>query len=203
MVSLDNLKILLNEQGRGSQEKLSKATGISSGNISDWFNPNKKAFPNAEALCKVADYFDCSVDYIIGRSNIRDIDIGANNIIYVKVFDQKVSAGKGDLVLDVSFEKRPFHRSTIPKNTDYAVFISGDSMEPDICNGQLIWVEDTSSLANGEIGVFQLNNEYFCKKLEQPMPNSEIKLISLNGKYKPIIIQESDDFMCRGRVLHL
>ena len=201
MVSLDNLKLLLNEQGRGSQEKLSKTTGISSGNISDWFNPNKKAFPNAESLCKIADYFDCSIDYIVGRSNAREIDINSNNIIYIEVFDQKVSAGKGDLVLDVSSEKRPFHKSFVPNNADYAVFVSGDSMEPDICSGQLIWVENVSNLSNGEIGVFQLNNEYFCKKLNQLVPNGDVRLISLNNKYNPIVVKESDDFLCRGRVL--
>lgn len=63
LVNLENLFTLL--QPRGISKKLSEATGISSGNISDWKKGRSK--PTAEALTLIADYFDVSVDYLLGR----------------------------------------------------------------------------------------------------------------------------------------
>ena len=63
LANLENLFTLL--QPRGISKKLSEATGISSGNISDWKKGRSK--PTAEALTSIADYFDVSVDYLLGR----------------------------------------------------------------------------------------------------------------------------------------
>lgn len=35
-----------------------------------------KSIPNAITLCKLADYFNCSTDYLLGRTNI-EIDINS------------------------------------------------------------------------------------------------------------------------------
>ena len=50
-----------------SAYKLSKETGISQGLISDYKNGVKK--PTAENLVKLADYLDCSIDYLLGRTS--------------------------------------------------------------------------------------------------------------------------------------
>ena len=46
---------------------LAKEIGISSGIITKWKNTD--ALPNGETLTKLADYFDCSTDYLLGRSD--------------------------------------------------------------------------------------------------------------------------------------
>ena len=71
MLNLTNLFALLD--ARGEKVKLSKETGISTGNISDW--KRGRAKPSAEALCLMADHFETSVDYLLGRTNIRNPDI--------------------------------------------------------------------------------------------------------------------------------
>ncbi len=58
------MKIL---EERGMANKISKGTGISSGNISDW--KSGKSAPNIEAIAKIADYLGCSVDYLLGRTD--------------------------------------------------------------------------------------------------------------------------------------
>lgn len=45
--------------------RVSKDTGISTGNFSDW--KKGKAKPSARALEKLADYFDVPVDYLLGK----------------------------------------------------------------------------------------------------------------------------------------
>lgn len=45
---------------------LGKKLGISSGVITKWKNGG---IPNGETLIKIADYLDCSVDYLLGRTD--------------------------------------------------------------------------------------------------------------------------------------
>ena len=70
MVQLDNLFKRMAERGLNAK-RLSEATGTSTGNISDW--KNGRSVPNAVSLVKLADYFGCSVDYLLGRTEKRDM----------------------------------------------------------------------------------------------------------------------------------
>ena len=70
MLNLRNLFLLL--EPRGTSSKLAAATGISTGNISDWKAGKSK--PTAEALVLVADYFGCSVDYLLGRTEKPEVN---------------------------------------------------------------------------------------------------------------------------------
>lgn len=70
MLNLNNLFSLIEE--RGASAKLSAATGISTGNICDWKKGKSK--PGAEALIKIADYLDCSVDYLLGRTDKPEVN---------------------------------------------------------------------------------------------------------------------------------
>ena len=45
-----------------------KEMGVSSGIISTW--KKEGYFPSGEMLIKVANYFDCSIDYLVGRSDM-------------------------------------------------------------------------------------------------------------------------------------
>lgn len=74
---------VLEQKGRGAAKKLSLSTGISSGNISDW--KSGKSAPTLDNLKAIADYFDCSVDYLLGRtdnftSHKSSVSVSANNV---------------------------------------------------------------------------------------------------------------------------
>lgn len=47
--------------------KVAKETGISQGRMNEY--KNGKMIPTAENLIKIADYLDCSIDFLLGRSN--------------------------------------------------------------------------------------------------------------------------------------
>lgn len=55
-----------------SRVQLSATTGIYINQINDWLNPDKRAIPKADSLIKMADYFDCSVDYLLDLASIKD-----------------------------------------------------------------------------------------------------------------------------------
>ena len=45
------------------------------------------------------------------------------------------------------------------EDTTFGVRISGDSMEPEFHDGQIAWVLQQESVANGEIGIFALTEK--------------------------------------------
>lgn len=63
------LKKLRSEKEGLTQEKLGEIFNVRKGTVSNWENGNR--FPDENTLIKLADYFDVSVDYLLGRSNKR------------------------------------------------------------------------------------------------------------------------------------
>ena len=65
---LKNLK-LLRESAAITQKQLAEAIGVSQQSINKYENHNIE--PDIETLIRMADFFDTSVDYIIGHAQIR------------------------------------------------------------------------------------------------------------------------------------
>lgn len=53
---------------------------------------------------------------------------------------------------------------SVPADADYAVCISGDSMEPYIHDGEIVFVKETHELYNGDVGVFCVDGAMYCKQ---------------------------------------
>lgn len=86
-----------------------------------------------------------------------------------------------------------------PEEANFGIKISGDSMEPMISDTSVVWVKKQDTLTSGDVGIFVLNGESVCKKLEYA--NGVCTLVSFNSKYAPIEVLESDDLRVVGRVL--
>ena len=56
-----------------SAYKLSKATGISESLFSKW-KKNPTSEISSSNLARIADYLDCSVDYLLGRTENPDVN---------------------------------------------------------------------------------------------------------------------------------
>ena len=63
---LNRFETLMNER-RLNKAQLIRATGITEGAIDGW--RKKGTQPTAECLCKLADFFEVSTDYLLGREN--------------------------------------------------------------------------------------------------------------------------------------
>lgn len=86
-----------------------------------------------------------------------------------------------------------------PEEANFGIRISGDSMEPIIADASVVWVKKQDTLTSGDVGIFVLNGESVCKKLDYA--NGVCTLVSFNSKYMPIEVLESDDLRVIGRVL--
>ena len=71
------IKSLLNQTGM-TQTELGKLTGILQNTISQFCSGNR--IPNAIHIIKIADAFNVSADYILGRTEISNKDIDATKI---------------------------------------------------------------------------------------------------------------------------
>jgi SOS-response transcriptional repressor LexA len=116
--------------------------------------------------------------------------------IVIPFYETPVSAGTGSwLGDDIVAEWLTVPRNDMTTSADFALKISGDSMQPKFSNGETVLVKQTSSVFEGEIGVFVLNGESYIKKLGKK------ELVSLNPAYKPIPLHGFDDVRCVGKVL--
>lgn len=66
----ERLYELLNEKLNGNQSLLAEYTKIPKTTINGWLTTERE--PNSRQLINLANYFQCSIDYLIGREN----DIG-------------------------------------------------------------------------------------------------------------------------------
>ena len=69
MSFFERLQQLLSENGI-SQRKLISDLKIGAGTISTW--KTRGTIPNGEVLMQIAEYFKCSVDYLLGKSNEKE-----------------------------------------------------------------------------------------------------------------------------------
>lgn len=66
MIFSERLALLLGSKGITAY-RLHKEIGVTSSILSDWLAG--KRLPNGENLIKLADYFDVSIDYLLGRTD--------------------------------------------------------------------------------------------------------------------------------------
>lgn len=92
----------INCKKRGSRAELSRQTGISTGNIRDWFNPDKQAQPSADALVEISKALNCSVDYLLGLTDVEKRATSKSSIIPIPIVKQKAAACLGIQTNDYS-----------------------------------------------------------------------------------------------------
>lgn len=169
----------------------------------------KTSMPKADNLAKIADYLNCSVDFLLGRTEnpfLDDKTIMAVNLKedleaevpkrILPFYRTAASAGIGSYL----FDEVPVEYVTVSKTdkttaADYILEVRGDSMEPKFYDGDCVLIQQSERIYEGQIGIFILNGESYIKKMGSG------ELISLNPAYVPIKLHEYDDIRCAGRVL--
>jgi len=116
----------------------------------------------------------------------------------LRLYDIPVSAGTGNFLDDSGYEmiEAP---SYVPIAVDFALRVSGDSMEPLMQDGQVIWVKEQDVLDNGDIGIFSYSGDVYCKKLIADGRKAYLR--SLNEAYEDVEIFEDYGFRVLGKVV--
>lgn len=169
----------------------------------------KTSMPRADNLAKIADYLNCSVDYLLGRSEFPAINVNTSSTVrtemiassaaskkLVPFYRTVTSAGAGPVLLDSTFvEYVNIDKAGVAASADFILEVRGDSMEPKFFDGDSVLIRRSARICEGEIGVFILNGDSYIKKIGNG------RLISLNPAYEPIMLHEYDDVRCVGKVI--
>lgn len=183
-----------------TQEDLAEAIGISSQTLLN-YETEKRQIP-IDVLGKIALYFKLPIESFF-NDTLKNDNLTKGETRQIPILES-VSAGNGNSIdiykednikdwIDISI--------SIAKKADFGTFIEGNSMEPRFHDGDLILVERTDTLNAGEIGVFTLNEQVYCKKYEFNPFLEIVTLKSLNSDYAPIKVTKDDDFKIEGRVI--
>ena len=136
-----------------------------------------------------------TVDNVISALLIKQAEEEkpVENVRFIDLFDMPVSAGNG--VYLEGYDTHPIEIVNTPEaaRADYALRVSGDSMEPMFSDGDIVLVETMPQIPQKAIGVFIHNGEGYIKQLDGPY------MRSLNPAYEPILA--NSDTIIKGRVL--
>lgn len=113
-----------------------------------------------------------------------------------------VAAGRGVFQNDNLYMEVKLKAEDVPEEYDTIAKVAGDSMEPLIKDNDLLFIKVTSQIEPNEIGVFQVNNKNFVKKLKRDY-DGRWYLQSLNDKYEEIYLSENDDIRTIGEVVDI
>ena len=113
----------------------------------------------------------------------------------VLLYDLPVSAGPGVYLDDSMAEEISIPDNEKTAYTDFALRISGNSMEPKYHDGDILLVQDTDNVEIGELGIFILDGNGYFKKYGGD------RLVSLNSEYGDILLRDYAEAVCCGRVV--
>lgn len=173
---------------------VAKSIGLSTATATKWKNG---AIPNGEALVKIADYLDCSVDYLLGRTDIPEVNHSSKMIPIphriLAYYGKIAAAGQGVEFTDLisGTIECPFTNES--ERADYAIGVSGDSMEPAFKDGDVLFIQKDTYPSIGDVGIFQKDNCIYIKEV------GDGELLSFNKRYKPLV--DNGDIRCLGKVI--
>lgn len=203
---------------------------IPSAYLTPWENGQYSPTPNTlKVLCDILDismsqaYGESDVDSIVEDypsdeknllNNYRRLDLRQKQIIQsvlktqlglsnglvvktIKLYNQSACAGNGNFIDSEDYEL--IEVSNPPVHADFAIRIQGKSMQPVIEDERIIYIQSTKQLRDGDIGIFYYQGNIFCKQLREH--NKNMQLVSFNKEYKPIMVEDIDDFYIIGKVL--
>lgn len=125
--------------------------------------------------------------------------IQEENDCYEVKFYGSISAGTGLYLDDEQVETIRFESDMVPKGTDFCLKVNGDSMESAFHDGDYVFIKRETDFRNGTIGAVIVNGEAYLKKIY--ITDNSIRLVSLNKKYKDIIVSEDDTLKYVGTVV--
>lgn len=152
--------------------------------------------PNSELLIQLANYFDCSTDYLIGRSDNRTGTIkGVNimtidNIIPLPKFKEIPLVGEIACGEPILAEENISEYIKAPDNTEatFALTCKGDSMiNARIMDGDIVYIKQQSQVVNGEIAAVLIDCEATLKRVYYYPEKNMLILKPENSAYEDLI----------------
>lgn len=117
----------------------------------------------------------------------------------VDLYELSACAGDGFFMDSASTPERKVQTEYL--DADYAVRISGKSMEPTITDGCIVFVKQVDELNEGEIGIFLVDGNIMCKRYCVESGEKWLRPDNESSEFKSIRIKEGVNCLLQGKVL--
>ena len=182
-----------------SRNQLSESLGISYSTISDWING--KAYPRIDKIEMMANYFGINKSDLVEEHSKGEKNQG----LKIPVLGTVAAGIPISAVEDIlDYEEVP--QLWENQGEFFGLRIKGDSMKPDINDGDTVIVRQQSTANNGDVVIALVNgDDATCKKFEKL--DNGIMLISNNSEYSPMYFSNEEvltkPVVIIGRVVEL
>lgn len=182
-----------------------------------------KTPPKAQFYEAVCEIYGVSLDWLFfGRGQKFSLPLAERNnhisslrmhqpgeFVSISSFSTEASAGHGSAIASedatgqYAFKREWLDQRGLKPSKLSVISVLGDSMEPDLYNGDLILIDHaTTDLAESHIYAVRFSDALYVKRV-QHLPGNKVHLISSNRSYPPIEIPhpEADGVQIIGRVV--
>ncbi|MCI6511910.1 MAG: helix-turn-helix domain-containing protein [Coprococcus catus] len=185
------LKALRKAKGL-TQDELAKRLEISRSTIGMYEKGARE--PDFETLTLIADYFNVDVDFLLGRTNKTTYIPHAAPVTKkgttIKILGH-VAAGIPIEAIEDVIDEEEIPEELAKTGEFFGLKINGNSMEPDIHDGDTVIVRKQDDAESDEIVIALVNgNDGVCKRLKKYADS--IALISLNPSYEPMFFSQEE-----------
>lgn len=174
-----------NEKQRTAKDILCFMYLLNPAHIQSYLQTIKNAIPNIKLWCnQINDNATFSLDVVESPKKHK-----------VKLFDYPLSAGEGNDI-DDNVQYTDYYTD---QECDFALKISGNSMEPEIPDNSIVLIKKSENIDSGQVGAFYYGGEVFCKRLVNKQ--GTLYLESNNPTYAPIKILSDIVLKAYGKVV--
>ena len=177
-----------------SNYKVAKDTGISQATLSDW--KNGKSTPKQDKLQILADYFQVSLNYLLGIDyDVWEKKYNANGKLAEEVANYesgvkipvlgRVAAGIPLEAIQEIEDYEEISQAMANSGEFFALKIHGHSMQPKFSPGDVVIVKKQSDIDSGDIGVVIVNGENATVKKVMKQDNGIMLVASNQTVYPP------------------
>lgn len=112
------------------------------------------------------------------NNNVASIEKNKKVFVLGKTAANPSEISYGDAVFDETID------TNVPRNADCALVIQGDSMQPLLQDGSIVFYKQQPEVENGEVAIVELDgNGVTCKKVYFDYDSNVVTLKSINDKY--------------------
>ena len=204
MINLKELR----KKHKISQQKLADTIGVSRSTVAMWETAGSQ--PDNEMLMKMADIFNVSLDYLLGREVPKtDYELfPSEDITYMEVVGEVKAGYDGAVQEEHTGETVAIPTAFFRGNCHEDFFllrVFGNSMYPKMLDGDLVLVKRVSSVDSGSVAVLLYDDTATIKTVKYVRDEDWLDLIPANPEYETKHIEGVELERCRvlGQVVKL
>lgn len=172
-----------------TMKELGKVLNLAESTISLYENGKRE--PDYQTLAKMADFFEVSIDYLIGRKS--EINLSKKNFIKIPVFGEIPAGIPTEMIEEPFIEDYEEINSDLLRSgcTYFGLKVKGDSMFPEFRSGDTLILRKQDDCENGEYCAVAINHtESTFKKVIKK--ENGLTLQPLNPNYEPMFFSNQE-----------